>query len=80
MQNVVIEEIVSSALPDSFEYRQPHDEWVVVLEGTAKLDVDSDVVTLAGGEWLLIPADTRHRVLETVAGTRWLAVHVHRAP
>ena len=80
MQNVVIEEIVSSALPDSFEYRQPHDEWVVVLEGTAILDVDSDVVTLAGGQWLVIPAHTRHRVLETVAGTRWLAVHVHPAP
>ena len=77
MPNVVIEEIVSSALPDSCEYRQPYDEWVVVLEGSAKLDVDSDVVTLAGGEWVLIPAHTRHRVLETTAGTHWLAVHVH---
>ena len=37
VQNVVIEEIISSALPDSFEYRQPQDEWVVVLEGTARL-------------------------------------------
>ena len=47
VQNVVIEEIVSSALPDSLEYRQPHDEWVVVLEGSASLDVDgteSDVL------------------------------------
>ncbi|HUP72380.1 MAG TPA: cupin domain-containing protein [Acidimicrobiales bacterium] len=77
VQNVVIEEIVSSAMPDTFEYWQPHDEWVVVLEGTAKLDVDSDVVALAAGEWVLIPAHTRHRVLETAAGTRWLAVHVH---
>src|SRR6187455_3392841 len=77
VQNVVIEQIVSSALPDSFEYRQPHDEWVVVLEGRARLDVDREVVTLAGGEWVLIPAHTRHRVLETAAGTRWLAVHVH---
>jgi cupin 2 domain-containing protein len=79
VQNVVIEEIVSSATPDRVEYRQPHDEWVVVFEGTAKLDVDSNVVTLRGGEWVLIPAHTRHRVLETAAGTRWLAVHVHSA-
>ena len=79
VQNVVIEEIVSSATPDSFEYRQPQDEWVVVLEGTARLDVDGTEVTLAAGEWVLIRALTRHRVLATEAGTRWLAVHVHPA-
>jgi len=79
VQNVVIEEIVSSATPDSFEYRQTQDEWVVVLEGAATLDVDGTEVTLAAGEWVLIPADTRHRVLATEAATRWLAVHVHPA-
>jgi cupin 2 domain-containing protein len=77
VQNVVIEEIISSALPDSFEYRQPHDEWVVVLEGSARLDVDGTELTLAAGDWVLIGALTRHHVLETEAGTRWLAVHVH---
>ena len=61
VQNVVIEEIVSSATPDSFEYRQIQDEWVVVLEGAATLDVDGTEVTLAAGEWILIPARTRHR-------------------
>ena len=79
MQNVVIEEIISSALPDSFEYRQPQDEWVVVLEGTARLEVDGTELTLAAGEWVLIGARTPHRVLATEAGTRWLAVHVHPA-
>ena len=79
VQNVVIEEIVSSALPDSVEYRQPHDEWVVVLEGSASLDVDGTELTLAAGDWVLIGAQTRHHVLDTEAGTRWLAVHVHAA-
>jgi len=32
------------------------------------------------GEWVLIRAQTRHRVVETVAGTHWLAVHIHPAP
>ena len=76
LQNVAIEEIVSSALPDSFDYRQDHDEWVVVLDGEADLEVDGEPVTLARGEWVLIRADTPHRVLRTEAGTRWLAVRV----
>ena len=66
-------------MPDSFEYRQPQDEWVVVLEGTATLDVDGAEVTLEAGEWVLIGALAKHRVLHTLAGTRWLAVHVHPA-
>ena len=79
VQNVVIEEIVSSATPDSFEYRQPHDEWVVVFQGAARLEVDGTEVRLGAGEWVLIRALTKHRVLDTEAGTRWLAVHVHPA-
>ena len=79
VQNVMIEEIVSSALPDSVEYRQRHDEWVIVLAGGATLDIDGSEVTLATGEWVLIGARTPHRVLATDAGTRWLAVHVHPA-
>jgi mannose-6-phosphate isomerase-like protein (cupin superfamily) len=77
IQNVVIEQIISSALPDAFEYRQPHDEWVVVLDGAARLDIDGAEVTLAAGDWVLIRALTPHHVRETQAGTRWLAVHVH---
>ena len=76
LQNVVIEEIVSSALPDSFDYRQDHDEWVVVLDGEADLEVDGAAVTLGRGEWVLIRADIPHRVVRTEAGTRWLAVRV----
>ena len=79
VRNVVIEEIISSALPDSFEYRQPQDEWVVVLQGTARLEVDGTELTLVAGDWVLISAGTPHRVLDTEAGTRWLAVHIHPA-
>ena len=78
--NVVIEEIVSSALPDAVEYRQAHDEWVVVLVGSAVLEIDGAHLALSAGEWVLIRAQTRHRVVETAAGTHWLAVHIHPAP
>ena len=72
-----IEEITSSATPDPTAYDQAQDEWVLVLEGRASLDVDGTTVTLAADEWLLLPARTKHRVLHTEPGTRWLAVHVH---
>lgn len=71
----VIEHIVSSASLVPVDQLQDHDEWVVVLDGVATLDVDGEPVELAAGDWLLIPAHTRHRVLTTTAGTRWLAVH-----
>ena len=77
VRNVVIEQIVSSASPDPIDYCQSHDEWVVVLSGAARLDVGGTEVRLAAGEWVLIRALTRHRVLATEAATRWLAVHVY---
>lgn len=71
-----IETILSSSDPDTHLYDQPHDEWVVLLEGTAELDVDGERMSLVGGDWLLLPARTPHRLLATSAGARWLAVHV----
>jgi cupin 2 domain-containing protein len=59
------------------EYVQVQDEWVVVLDGEAVLEVDGAEVRLARGDWVLLPAAKPHRVLMTAAGTRWLAVHVH---
>lgn len=77
MGNVMVEQIISSASPDPVEYLQVQDEWVVVLEGAAVLDVNGTEVRLGPGDWVLLPAATPHRVLMTEAGTRWLAVHVH---
>lgn len=77
VHNVVIEEITSSTTPDLGEYRQGHDEWVVVLAGAADLQVGGALHSLASGDWMLLPASTPHRVLRTESGTRWLAVHVH---
>ena len=52
------------------------DEWVVVLDGSAELEVAGQQRTLAAGDWIVLPAGTPHRVLATTTGTRWLAVHV----
>jgi cupin 2 domain-containing protein len=70
-----VEHIVSSDTPDPGEQVQGWDEWVVVLRGVARLDVAGDEIALGAGDWVLIPAGARHRVLSTEAGTHWIAVH-----
>ncbi len=72
---VEVERIVSSATPDPAEYRQPHDEWVVLLSGSAELVVDGATVRLAPGDHLWLPAHTPHQVTQTAPGTVWLALH-----
>jgi len=77
---VLIERIVSSDVPEATLYEQARDEWVALLVGGATLELDGDLVVLRPGDWLLIPAGVPHRVLTTLSGTRWLAVHVDSAP
>jgi cupin 2 domain-containing protein len=67
LRAVDIEEITSSDTPDPTNYDQAQDEWVLVLEGSATLDVDGTTVTLGAGEWLLLPARTKHRVRHPMA-------------
>ena len=76
-----IERIVSTgqASPPGFWYDQPHDEWVILLSGGAGLAIDGeDEMRLEPGDYVYLPAHTRHRVTWTDATvpTVWLAVHV----
>ena len=69
-----IEQIVSGRLDAPQDYEQDHDEWVVVLEGGATLEVDGVGHDLVAGDWWLLPAGTPHRLVRTEPGTSWLAV------
>jgi cupin 2 domain-containing protein len=76
---VRIERIVSTgqASPPDFWYDQADDEFVVLLAGSARLRFENgEVVDLAPGDWVDIPAHVRHRVESTEADppTVWLAV------
>ena len=75
---VRIERIVSSATPEQVLYDQEHAEWVLLLQGRARLWVDGVARELVPGDYLLIPAHTLHRVMETSAQPPciWLAVHL----
>ncbi len=74
--SVLIERIVSSDKVQSSIYKQPYDEWLVLLAGEALLEVEERKVTLKKGDTLLIEAFKEHKVLKTKKGTIWLCVHV----
>jgi cupin 2 domain-containing protein len=78
---VRIERIVSTGqvTPPDRPYDQPHDEWVLLLTGAARLWLEgASERILAPGDHLLIPAHVRHRVTWTAIDrpTVWLAVHL----
>ncbi|PWC77803.1 cupin domain-containing protein [Azospirillum sp. TSH64] len=80
LPGVRIERIVSTgqSSPDGFWYDQEWDEFVLLVAGSATLQVDGEGDRpLSPGDWVLLPARTRHRVAATAAGgpTVWLAVH-----
>src|SRR5690554_4510519 len=81
-QGLRLERIVSvgHTTPPGQWYDQEQDEWVMLLQGAARLrlvDPEEDV-TLQPGDSLLIPAHRRHRVewTEPETETIWLALHV----
>jgi cupin 2 domain-containing protein len=76
--NVRIERIVSHghASPEGFWYDQDLDEWVMVLQGAARLRFEDETVEIKSGDFVNIPAHRKHRVEWTTpdVATVWLAV------
>ena len=65
------------ASPPDFWYDQEDHEWVSVLAGRARLEVEErGIVELGPGDHILLTAHLRHRVFWTDPGvdTIWLAV------
>jgi len=79
-KGILIERIISTGQvsPPGFWYDQDRDEWVVLLQGQARLGwEDGRSKELRAGDWVFIPAHERHRVEWTSQETAciWLAVH-----
>ena len=75
-----IERIVSNgqSTPVDTPFHQDHDEWVLLLRGSASLWIDGfGERDLRPGDHVLIPACCIHRVTKTAIDepTVWLAVH-----
>ena len=79
-----LERIVSwgQTTPEGEWYDQDQDEWVMVLAGAARLEIEGEgEKDLAPGDALMLPAHCRHRVSWTdpLRPTIWLALHVTAA-
>jgi cupin 2 domain-containing protein len=74
MHGVVVEEILNGELAAPVDYDQDHDEWVVLVDGGAELEVGGERLSLLPGDWLFLPWHTPHRLVRTDPGSRWLAV------
>jgi cupin 2 domain-containing protein len=76
--DVRIERIVSHghSSPEGFWYDQDWHEWVVVLKGAASLRFEDQTFEMKAGDFVNIPAHTKHRVEWTAPDepTVWLAV------
>jgi cupin 2 domain-containing protein len=76
-----LERIISfgQATPAGQWYDQEHDEWVVLLSGAAGLrfEEEESLRVLSPGDFVNIPAHTRHRVdwTDEKQNTVWLALH-----
>ena len=77
-KHVRIERIVSQghASPPDFWYDQDQNEFVLLVQGAARLQFEDSVLEIKPGDWIAIPARHRHRVEWTtpVEPTIWLAV------
>ena len=81
-EQVRIERIVSAGhvSPPGFWYEQETREWVLLIQGSARLMFDGDdwPIEMRPGDFVDIPARRRHRVEGTDPSTQtiWLAIHV----
>jgi cupin 2 domain-containing protein len=79
LPGATVEQILSGALAEPVSFEQADAEWVVLLEGGARMLVDGTELELRAGDWLLLPARCPHTVLERQPVTSWFAVHLRPA-
>jgi cupin 2 domain-containing protein len=82
-QHAKIERIISKghSSPVDEWYDQAQDEWVVLLQGQARLQfaTDRSIINLKAGDYLFIPAHEKHRVewTDPTCESIWLAIHLY---
>jgi cupin 2 domain-containing protein len=78
--DILIERIISTGqkTPEGKWLQQDRDEWVMLLQGEAKLSFENDgSLILKKGDYIFIPTAARHRVEYTSVEPPcvWIAIH-----
>jgi cupin 2 domain-containing protein len=73
-ETVKIEAIRSRLKTPGERYFQEENEWVILLEGEAELEIDTQRCLLHKGDYLFIPKHTPHTVLWTSENALWIGV------
>ena len=75
-ENVEIKTIISNTLSTPQTFTQECDEWVTVLQGCAKIEMDGIIHKLKKGDSLFIEKNKKHTLLKTKKVVVWLAVYI----
>ena len=76
-KNLVIERICSSSEIPLSQYVQTQDEWVLLIQGIAEIEINGKTESFKSGDYVFLPANTPHCVKNVSEGALWLAVHLH---
>jgi len=76
-KNVTVKKIISNTLKTPQTFVQEEDEFVVLLKGCAKIEINGEIKKLKAGDWLFIPANTTHTLIKTKKTDVWLAVYIY---
>jgi cupin 2 domain-containing protein len=76
--SIKIERIISNGQKSApnFWYDQEQSEWILVLQGEARLQFEDKTISLASGDYINIEPHQKHRIDWTTAQeeTIWLAI------
>ena len=73
--NIEIKKIISNTLKTPQSFKSDKNEFVVLLKGCAKIEINNEITKLKSGDTLFIPANTPHTLIKTKKIAIWLAIY-----
>jgi len=73
--DIEIKKIISNTLKTPQTFKSQKNEFVLLLKGCAKIEINGEVKKLKSGDTLFIPANTEHVLLKTKKIAIWLAIY-----
>jgi len=73
--NIKIKKIISNSLKTEQQFCSENNEFVVLLKGCAKIEINNEIKKLKSGDYLFIPKNTPHTLIKTKKIAIWLAIY-----